>query len=153
MWDVGRDGIIGNLASMHGKPLRASAALSAVALTLLTLFVFWVLQDYGPESAIRRFHDAVLNGDTHVLAQVTQEDIRDPRVAHLAQAVTWLDQQGARSVILGMHREPKLVAAEVQYTLPDGGEGRTWWIVVKIQRTWKVDASQTGQYFRSKLRL
>ncbi len=138
---------------MLGKPLRALSTVPAIALALLTLTVFWVLRDYGPESAIRRFHDAVLSNDAQAVAQVTDDDFNDPSVQRLINNVIFLGQRGATYRILGMQRETRRVAAEVQYNLPDGKAGRTIWIVVKPRRTWKVEASETGQYFRRTLGL
>ena len=138
---------------MSAKPLRASATFAAATLAILVLAVFSVLQDYGPESAIRRFHDAVRRDDVRALAQVTEEDPRDARVQHLAQNVALLSKQGANYRILRMDREPRQVAAEVQYVLPDGRQGRTVWVVVKTRRTWRVEASETGRYFRRTLGL
>src|SRR4051812_16565072 len=37
--------------------------LSAGLLAALVLFVFATLQNYGPQSAVRRFHEAVRTGD------------------------------------------------------------------------------------------
>lgn len=138
---------------MLGKPVRASSLVPAIALAVLTLAVFWVLQDYGPESAIRRFHDAVLSRDALALAQVTEDDLNDLPTQRLIQNVLLLGEKGATYRILGMQRETRRVAAEVQYNLPDGKSGRTIWIVVKRNRVWKVEASETGQYFRKTLGL
>lgn len=138
---------------MLGKPLRATSLVPAIALAALTLTVFWVLRDYGPESAIRRFHDAVLNRDTNALAQVTDNDLNDISTQRLIKNVVLLGEGGATYRILGMQRETRRVAAEVQYNLPDGKSGRTIWIVVKRNRVWKVEASETGQYFRKTLGL
>ena len=138
---------------MDGKRFRTSSAVTAAALMLLTLAVFSVLQDYGPESAIRRFRDAVRRMDGRALAAVTEEPLDDPRVTHLVQAVKALDESGASYQILRMDREPRRVAAEVLYTLPDGRQGQTWWIVVKSRRAWRVEARETGRAFRQTLGL
>lgn len=138
---------------MSGIRRQTSSAIAAAALAVITIFVFWVLQDYGPESAIRRFHDAVLNRDPVALAQVTAEALNDPNVVHLEQNVVQLAQAGANYRILRMDRGPRRVAAEVQYSLPDGRTGTTMWVVVKQNRVWRVEASETGQYFRRTLGL
>ena len=50
--------------------------LSAATLALLVLFVFWALQNYGPESTIRRFHGVV----AHICTYLPPEQPYDPRL-------------------------------------------------------------------------
>src|SRR5687767_10393182 len=45
------------------SPSRNHGWTASALLAVLTIAVFFVLQNYGPESAVRRFHDALLRRD------------------------------------------------------------------------------------------
>src|SRR4051812_38516877 len=47
------------------------AFIPAVVLAALVLFVFSTLQNYGPESAVRRFHEGILRRDVGEIDEVT----------------------------------------------------------------------------------
>lgn len=132
-------------------PRQAIAA--SILLVAITGTVFYVLRDYGPENAIRRFHAAVQSGDSAALARVTNEPIDSPYVQSLASKVAQIERNGANYRILRMEREPGQVAAEVEYQFPNGARGQTLWIVVLDHKIWKVMASETGQVFRRSLGL
>lgn len=138
---------------MDVKPNRISAWIASAVLAAITLGVFYVVRDYGPESAIRRFQFAVLSRDTNALGAVTLQPLNDPSVQHLVTSVEMLTQRGANYQILQMNRGPDAVVAAVQYTLSNGESAPTYWVVVKQNRTWKVDTLETGLYFRKTLGL
>lgn len=62
---------------MKSGGMAASGLLAAVTLT-----TFAVLRDYGPESAIRRFHEAIENGDARQLQAVSAQQVT-PRIVRL----------------------------------------------------------------------
>lgn len=130
---------------MSGKGIRVSSSLAALVVAAITLVVFFVLRDYGPESAIRRFHEAAVSQDWPTLQQVTVEPIDDVGVKRLAFGVIELERNGANYIISHMEREPNRVVADVHYTLSDGEQGTTVWVVVKTHRIWKVSSNETFQ--------
>lgn len=119
--------------------------MAAAALAVITLSVFYVLQDYGPESAIRRFHHAVQVGDANELARVTEQSLQDPSTSELARWVNQMSRLGAHYRLLRVDREPSKVYAALEYVLPNGETYPTVWIVDRTERggTWRVDAQST----------
>lgn len=120
--------------------------VAAALLASVTLGAFAVLQDYGPESAIRRFHHAVQVGDVNELERVTGQDLKDPIVGDLASWVSRMNRAGAQYHVLRVERQPTQVYAALEYTLPNGETYPTVWIVQREQRpeaTWKVNARLT----------
>lgn len=119
-------------------------------MALITLAVFSTLQDYGPESAIRRFHAAIASDDGPELQQVTEQSIQAPQVRYLATWVRLLQQQGYRYQLMRMDRSPTQVRAAVVYTA--GNIVRPMiWVVEKKGHTWKVDAVKTDTILRDSL--
>jgi len=120
-------------------------------LSLLTLSVFYVLQDYGPESAIRRFHDAVVRGDGIELQRVTAEDIRSPSVILLARDVKNFLVDGTYQ-LSRMERSQNQVQAAVVYRAKGSAELFPMiWIVEKRGSVWKVNADKTLTILRDNL--
>ena len=126
------------------------AYLSAGILALLTLGVFYVLQDYGPESAIRKFHVAAAAGDAGALQSVTQQPVRTQEVQILAAKVRRLLGEGYRYQVLRMDRSPTQVRAAVVYTVGNI-ELPEIWVVEKDGRSWKIDAFTTEGIQRDSL--
>src|SRR5579871_1095936 len=110
---------------MSGQKPRAASALAAALLALLTISVFYVLQDYGPESAIRRFHQGIADNDAFAVQQVLSEPINDPKAQTLEFSVKRLEDAHAEYQIVGLAAETNRVAAELLYVLPNGDQIRT----------------------------
>jgi hypothetical protein len=125
--------------------------LAAGVLALLTIAVFYSLQDYGPESAIRRFHAAIVRGDREELQRVTEQKLDSQNVARLAVQVQAFMQEGFRYQLLRMQRSPSQVRAAVVYTAPDHQVFPMIWVVEKTGRVWKVDADKTATIMRDSL--
>jgi uncharacterized UPF0160 family protein len=124
--------------------ISTASAFAAATLGIVTLLVFSLLQDYGPESAIRQFHEAVRENDDQLLASVTFEDMSDPNVQLLKRQVQDLEEQGARYSVYSVDRHPTYVEADVQYQGPGGQQITVVWVVRKDRRIWRVSAIQTG---------
>ncbi|BBO23321.1 MAG: hypothetical protein AMXMBFR19_05480 [Chthonomonadaceae bacterium] len=126
-----------------GQPLWTKLAASIV-LAGLTLAVFATLQDYGPESAVRRFHEAALNGDSRAMGRVVTSDSSEGAVSLLASRVLELARSGGRYQLLGIERGPGSARAEVAYVFPYRGLVISMlWSVRKEGRSWRVDADET----------
>lgn len=125
----------------------AVANLSAAALLgILTLGVFYVLQDYGPESSLRKFHRAAVNRNLREISEVIAKGSNPESVRVLAKMVYDYAHAGARYQLLHVKRENKRVVAEVAYVLP----GRpvvfpVLWVVEKEPDGWKVDINETDK--------
>ncbi len=128
---------------MAPKP-AGIAYLAAVLLAAITLFVFGTLRDYGPESAVRRFHDAVSHHDAADLAKVAIEPIDSSSVQTL---VGWIGQLDKMSVsapqLAAERREPNQVSEVTLFHLQYGQEAPIVWIVVRSTSGWKVNAQET----------
>ncbi|AIE86149.1 hypothetical protein [Fimbriimonas ginsengisoli] len=130
---------------------RLWAYLAAAGLCLLTLAVLYPLQDYGPESAIRRFHVAISHDDGVELQRVTAQPIQSENVQWLARQVQGLMKAGARYQLLRMQRWPTQVRAAIVYTSPSDERFPMIWVVEKRGRIWRVDADKTVTIMRDSL--
>jgi hypothetical protein len=117
--------------------------LASVLLALLTLSVFYVLQDYGPESAIRKYNEAVLNGDSLALNAISSQPIDSPDGEWLQAQVHSFLAAGGRLRLETIRREPTTDLAEVEYVLPDPPAVPFLFVVTKDNHVWKVNPSAT----------
>ncbi|MEA2554543.1 MAG: hypothetical protein QOJ65_2719 [Fimbriimonadaceae bacterium] len=122
--------------------------LPALVVAALVLFVFATLQNYGPESAVRRFHEAVLTQNEQELRDVIMEPTkRDPSYINdlyaLEERIADLMMQGARVTFRSVDRRPTQVWVSVNYKLPDNTAGSAPWVVQKVGGRWKVDVHAT----------
>lgn len=123
------------------------AVLASALLSLLTLGVFFLLQDYGPESAVRRFHQAALADNDRELQRVTDQSIRSSSVKQLREFVSGLLTSGAKIQIGRVERSPSQVLAEFRYYRRDGVYILIWY-VKKTKSGWAVDAERTLTSFQ-----
>lgn len=139
------------MAVMQSGGVRGWGYAAAATLSLLTLGVFYVLQDYGPESAIRRFHDAVLKRDPVELQRVTDEDVRSQSVQQLITQVGAFMRSGSYQ-LLRMERSATQVQAAVVYRARGSRDVFPMiWVVEKRGGLWKVNADKTMTILRDNL--
>ncbi len=131
---------------------RASLGAAGV-LALAVGFVFATLRDYGPESAVRRFHRAVQVRDWNDLRRVTAQPLESPSVQRLAAEVARLTQGRHQHRLVRMDRSPVQAHAAVVYSYPGGLREVRIWIVDLKDGTWKVDADKTLTTLRDALEL
>lgn len=133
-------------AGIRGLDAWVAASLLAV----LTLGVFLPLQNSGPESVIRRFHMASLSRDDSELQRLTLQDIRSPEVVQLRGIVYEIARAGGTFQLGRVLRKPRLVQAEVLYSVPGLGTAVSGWVVQKPapQTRWKINAAATLSIFR-----
>lgn len=127
--------------------------LSSAILSLLTLSVFWMLQSTGPESAVRKFHEAVAAGRPDQIKDVVTSDPSDPNVQKLAAGVSALLRANANIQLAGADRQPGVVNLQIVYVLRDGRAMRHVFVVRRVGRYWKIDAAATISFFRQSLGL
>lgn len=131
---------------MQGRSPRFAAYGAAGVLAVVVLFVFFILQDYGPESAVRRFHEAAARGDLRTIQELTKRGSSDEATIRLASQLRFiLISQGARYRLMRMDRRPGEVGAEVAYVYPGGQVAGLYWIVRKGpgERSWRIDVERT----------
>jgi hypothetical protein len=129
---------------MKPRSFSSASVFSAAILSVVTLLVFFVLQDYGPESSLRKFHEAIVQKDPRKLAQVMTGQLSDPpNVEYVDLVGSLLVGQNARYRLLRTdHRDGK-VGAEVQYLLPSGKTTTIYWVLSKVGPDWRVDPALT----------
>ncbi len=128
---------------MKPKPLSVGSVLASGALALVVMLVFFVLQDYGPESAVRRFHEAIVRHDNETLKRVTKGSLETEVAQFELTAVEQVLKAGARYQLVRTDHRAGWVGAEVVYRSPNGQTGTIYWVVVKDGPTWKVDPEAT----------
>ena len=142
--------LVGNLSLLNTTHRRLLGVLSACILACLTLGVFYKLQDYGPESAIRRFNEASIRNDDDGIRAVIADNSQATNVVILKQKLKEWYENGAVMQLAQMERSDNEVRAAVLFTLPPGSEyslGTQWamiWVVVRRGRTWLVDVNKTA---------
>ncbi len=136
---------------MDGPKVRLASYLSAAALAVVTLFVFGTLQDYGPESAIRRFHHAIATNNPDELQQVTEQPLSSKSVQSIYQAAGQFVVRGIPYRIMKMDRDKGEVRAAVVYSLGNGKQAAVVFVVDKINHAWKIDADKTLTILRDSL--
>ncbi len=141
---------MGNLARVAEQARHGAKYAAAALLALVTLAVFYVLQDYGPESAIRRFHRAAQNGDVRELQRVTAEPVTNPAVGEMYNWVRRMQRIGGRYRLARVERQPTRVYAALVYEIPNGEQYATVWVVVKPRGStlWQVAATDTRTILR-----
>lgn len=132
----------------RGTP-NLSGLISAALLSALTLGVFMVLREYGPESALRKFHRAAVNGNTRELARAVTPGSYPENLLSLASMVHSYARQGAQYQLKNVDRKERRVVAEVAYILPTRQmEPHMFWVVDKRPEGWRVNVNATADVRR-----
>lgn len=121
--------------------------LASALLALLTLTVFYVLRDYGPESAIRKYNEAVINGDIVGLDQISTQPDSSPSGGWLHDQVRDFLAAGGRLHLDRMERNPaqNIDVASVRYVFPNQQVRGFLFVVTKQDHLWKVSPQMTEQ--------
>lgn len=120
------------------------AAIPAFILSALVLGVFWALRDFGPESALRRFHMASVNNDQGMLEDVTDFEPNPQYAQALRSRVQDFARAGGRYELRRMDRSRTRVIAEVVYRFPFTGQQiPSLWVVEKERGKWRVSPYET----------
>jgi hypothetical protein len=119
-----------------------SSVLAAVVLAAITFFTFYTFRDYGPASAVRRFHEDILSGNLRDLQDVCTTPVGSPDVAQLASFLKSLEEGGAVPKMASMDRYPDEVEVLVLYQ-SNGGSQPFVWVVSRREIGWQVNAVQT----------
>src|SRR2546423_11378130 len=120
------------------------AVVSALVLAGLVLFVFGTLQNYGPESAVRRLHEAVLTRNQTEVDDVILQPSNPEEIARIEQVIWDALSQGAHIRLFDLSRSPTKVMVKVIYHAGDRA-GYQVWATQKTKDGWKVDIHRTWQ--------
>ena len=130
------------------KPIYSYVA--AAALAFVTVFTFYVLRNFGPQSAIRRFHVAAWNGNIGQINTVSLQPFSSSTptgalvafVQELVQVNATYDIQSIRFLPKTSGRDPEVIAS-VEYVAPNGRRKYVAWHVVELPGEWRVDCRAT----------
>lgn len=142
---------------MVGAMERWGSYVAAGILATLVLSVFGALRDYGPDSALRRFHQAAISGDDRALQSVTKQPVNSNAVQYLRDKLRALDYAGARIRMGEVRDETRIdtngsesvkvpsVITEVRYYVPGRIES-IFWVVDHDPSGWVVNAYETVMF-------
>lgn len=94
---------------------KLGAALSAGLLAIVTLTTFYLVRNYGPESAIQRFHTYALAGDQNGIAQLIVQPSDNQRLLMLEATVMAMARAGAHPELVSVQRGPREIIAHIAY--------------------------------------
>ncbi|QYK52954.1 MAG: hypothetical protein KF824_11925 [Fimbriimonadaceae bacterium] len=115
---------------------------AAFALSLLTLAVFAYSKDTGPESAVKRYQQAIAEGDMDGAAHYEFSQGRYSGV--LAAQIRDILRYSRRIQLGGVKKNGREAFVDVVYELPQPGNMMAIrFVVKKPDLKWKVDAEQT----------
>jgi len=118
--------------------------LCAILLSLVTLFVFGTLRDYGPDSVVRKFHLAAIEHNADLVASSVSPDFDSAPTRELWLNVSAiLTQSSATYDIQRVVRKPGKAVVVVGYQFPDGEKKYLIWVVVRNHGVWQIDTGQT----------
>ena len=125
------------------EQLARSSIIPAALLAALVIFVFFTLQNYGPESAVRRFHEGVLDQNYSEIDEDVLQPVDPNKVGDLENFVVSKLAAGARIRLQDVERTPTSVSVRVIYHAPDALPTWALWSAQKTQDGWKVDVVRT----------
>ncbi|HLO98887.1 MAG TPA: hypothetical protein VK171_09865 [Fimbriimonas sp.] len=142
-----------------------ASLLPAALLALIVIFTFGSLQNYGPESTVRRFHTSLTNiqksqlenrgipaNEWARLRSSLVEDVgatpgsgTDQYAKLLVERVYDQYRIGATYSLARMDRHPREVRIAVVYAPPGMPQSTIVWVVTKPSgsREWKINARKT----------
>lgn len=123
---------------------RYGSVGAALVLSLLTLGVFALARDKGPESTVRRFHVAVAEGDSSAVMRLMTDGERVSG-RELRAIVSSLVSQGARVQLGRVQIDGRLAYVDVAYL---NARNQVVWalryVVKKDDLRWQIDAGETN---------
>ncbi len=142
---------------------------SSTVLAFLVLFVFWALQNYGPESTVRRFHTVVARICSYVpssqpyhprllkqqdlleIAQLTGGAQGSPELAALIDGIIRpsIYLKKTRTYPRTDYKTSRNTLVVVVYRLPNGREDAAVFVIDKPDQSWKINAKDTALLLRS----
>jgi hypothetical protein len=124
---------------------------SAVVLAALTLSVFVLAQNRGPESSFAAYLEAIASRDSARLQRVSAEPVADPAAQALASQFAGWIRAGARVQTAGVEQDGRRSVVRVVLTSPRGELAAIPVVLVKPpgRYRWLVSATETWALLRS----
>lgn len=125
---------------------------SALILAVLTLTVFVLAQNRGPESSLINYLEAVASRDTARLQRVSAEPVTDPAAQALASQFSGWIRAGAKVQTAGVEQGGRRSVVKVVLTSPRGELAAIPVVLVKPpgRYRWLVSATETWALLRSR---
>ena len=121
--------------------------VAAGLLASLTIRVFFELQDYGPESAIRRFSESISHDNLSELEAVTvTKELSSKEKAMVARLANW-HHLGVSMQVGRIERTGTESRAAVVFSYPSGNSWGTVWVVQRSGKEWRVNVNKTATIF------
>jgi len=125
---------------------RWGSYIAAGLLASLTIRVFFELQDFGPESAIRTFMNALRDPHSIQGEVITDPISGDPQKLMLVRLVNW-QRHGVEAQVGYVKQSGNEARATVIFSFPNGTIWTTVWVVERRGKSWLVDANKTATIF------
>lgn len=132
------------------RRIGAESGLAAAAiLAALTIAVFFALQNYGPESAVRRLHEAFLRKDRAAFAQLLDEPLDDPSVSGVILTLERIAPYADSYRLESMERKVNAARLGVVYLRRSRIiAAAPWWVDRVGSRVWRINATKTVKWMR-----
>ena len=126
---------------MAAPETKLISIIAAALLSGVTLSTFYLLRNYGPESAIQRFHAAALAGDQTEISKLTLRP-DSPNVVELVAEVRKMARLGARPEVENAPRGPREVIVQIVYRSAYAEETIFWDVAETKASRWLIDADR-----------
>lgn len=121
----------------------SNSVIASIALSVLTLSVFALSRDRGPESTVRRFHQALMDGDPIGLLRTMSDGDRESG-RYLRTQVSQTLARGVQIQLGRVTTEGRLSYVDVLYVSPGNQTVGAYRFVVKnSDDRWLIDSGAT----------
>lgn len=123
--------------------ITRESVVSAVLLAFLVCVIFFPLRNYGPQSAVRRFHQAVASNDLRQIAQFAEEPTNDPALAELSVFV-YTNLRYAQPRLIAVQPDANRAKVLIQYQNKFGAsQPVVFFVDQSTAGRWKVNSTAT----------
>ena len=142
----------GRIQDKQEERRRLSGYFAAGLLAIITLLTFSQLQDFGPRSTVRRFHDAILSPEPSLAKEVGElvsPGLGSYSTDQLVAGVRNELAMGANPQLAGVQMSGGMAQVLVVYVRPSFPEPRVTPVVYFVrlsserQRRWRIDSGST----------
>ncbi len=124
--------------------------VSAAVLAGITLVLFGRLQDVGPQSALRKLHQAFAENDAQLANSVVAEGIDSPYMKNMLPFLIPLLKNSNGYELVDAKRPRAFFVMAVEYRTRSGNVPFLWFLQDK-GGVWKVNAQATDEAFERAL--
>ncbi len=118
--------------------------LTSILLSLVTLFVFGSLQNYGPDSVVQQFHQAAAERNQAKVQELVDPDFDSAATQELWALTVGLMASGRTEYAITNHqRKANQEVIVVRYRFPNGELRTLLWGVDRKGGSWVIDTRQT----------